>query len=57
MKYKLSIPWTVRLALRRLFQWHGRKGHANASDPKVLKEDDLDHLGALHTASMHAKKR
>ncbi|MEE9369644.1 MAG: hypothetical protein V3V05_12405 [Pontiella sp.] len=57
MKYKLAVPWTVRLALSRLFQWHGGNGRTNASDPKLLKEDDLDHLGALHTASMQTKKR
>ena len=57
MKRKLAVPWTARLGLSRLFQWHGRGDRTNVSDPKDLKEDDLDHLGALHATSIHTKKR
>ena len=55
MKNKLTVPWTSRLTAGRLFHWPRKVGRANEAEPRMLKEDDLDHLGALHSA--HHKKR
>lgn len=56
MRNKLTIPWTARLASGRLFHWARKKDPNQALDHRVLQEDDLDHLGALHSASTDAKK-
>ena len=57
MKHKLSVPWTARLTFRRLFQWRGKGGRTNPTNPNLLKEDDLDHLGEMHSATAQPKKR
>ncbi len=57
MRNKLTVPWTARLALGRLFHGWRKKGGTKELDQRLLKEDDLDHLGAVHSTSMNSKKR
>jgi len=56
MRNKLTVPWTSRLA-SGLFHWRCKDDRNKDVGQRVLKKDDLDHLGALHSASTHSKKR
>lgn len=56
MRNKLTVPWLSRVASAPLFRWWS-KGGQKASGKNVLKEQDLDHLGALHSASTHSNKK
>ena len=57
MRNKLTVPWTSRLSVGRLFQWSRNSGRATKDEQNVLKEDDLDHLGALHSSMQRNKRR
>ena len=66
MSMKINIPWQIRLpAMKtrspRSGSWWNRsrfKKPASAPSRSVLmKEDDLDHLGALHHAAEQSSKK
>ena len=59
-----TVPWKVHLSGagsgnsgRKSWwaRWKDRVG--KRAHPTLMKEQDLDHLGALHEAALHAKRR
>ena len=64
MAFNITVPWKVHLTgagsgtPKGRGWWTRRKNHDTPSaHPALMKEQDLDHLGALHDADLHAKKR
>jgi hypothetical protein len=64
MAFNITVPWKMHLSAggsgspKRHGWWArwkyrgGMKAH-----PILMKEQDLDHLGALHDAVLHTKRR
>ncbi len=58
MSMKITVPWQIRLPIaesgspRRHSWWSRKHRHEHALSTPLrsvtMKEDDLDHLGALH---------
>ena len=64
MAFNITVPWKIHLSgagsgrPKRHSWWTRRKYRDDAgSHPTLMKEQDLDHLGALHDAVQHAKRR
>jgi len=63
MAFNITVPWKIHLwgagsgSLNGRSWWVRRKYHDDTgAHPTLMKEQDLDHLGALHDAVLHTKR-
>lgn len=63
MAYNITTPWKIHLrgsghSTGRRW-WTRRKYHDDpgARRPVLMKEQDLDHLGAVHDRTVHPRKQ
>ncbi len=64
MAFNITVPWKIHLAgagtgrTKRRSGWFRRTYRDDtAAYPTLMKEQDLDHLGTLHDAMLHSKRR
>lgn len=66
MSMKITVPWQIRLPVMKSRSPRSRNWwyRAHCKEPQsvplrsvTMKNDDLDHLGALHQVSEHQTKR
>jgi len=64
MTFNVTVPWKIHQTgagsgSPQKRNWWTRKKHRNntGAHPILMKEQDLDHLGALHDTVLHAKRR
>lgn len=62
MEFNTTVPWKVHLHGSRHSnggsRWTRKRFHDNPSaHPTLMKEQDLDHLGAVYEADLHAQRR
>lgn len=64
MALNITVPWKMNLtgggsgSPKRHSWWTRRKDRDDTgAHPTMMKEQDLDHLGTLHDAALHTKRR
>ena len=63
MALNMTVPWKMNLtgagsgSPKRRNGWIRRKFRNDPGHPTLMKEQDLDHLGTLHDAALHTKRR
>ncbi len=63
MAFNITVPWKMHLtgagsgSPKRRNWWTRRKYRGDPGHPTLMKEQDLDHLGTLHDATLHTKRR
>ena len=64
MALNSTVPWKLNLTgtgsgSPKKTSWWARRKHRNntGAHPILMKEQDLDHLGALHDTVLHTKRR
>jgi hypothetical protein len=64
MAFNITVPWKMHLSAggagspKRHRWWAPWKNRdAGGAHPTLMKKQDLDHLGTLHDAVLHTKRR
>ena len=64
MAFNITVPWKMHWSKGRAGDsvkqscWSRRKyRNDTGAHPTLMKEQDLDHLGALHDVALHTKSR
>jgi len=64
MAFNITVPWKMHLSAGgsgspKRHSWWARWKYRDAggAHPTLMKKQDLDHLGTLHDAVLHTKRR